>query len=73
MTLTVVMLDTLRTTIAVVHENEHMPYGRRTVQIELTPEQAAKLTPRELGSMNGTKVYETIGPLWLEPESEVQG
>lgn len=57
---------TLRTRVAVVHEGEHMPYGRRTVQIELTAEQEAAISPRKLGTWSGEDVLEEIGACWLE-------
>lgn len=68
MKLTVIMLDNHRTYIAVVYENDHIPYGRRTVQIELTPEQMTQITPRKLGVINGKDKFEEIGPCWLETE-----
>lgn len=66
--LQVVMLDTWRTSIAITHENEHVPYGRRLVTIELTPEQLALLAPRHLGQNCGKPAHEEYGPSWLEVE-----
>ena len=66
MKLTVVMLDTWQTQIAIQYENEHRPYGKRTVQIELSPEQIRQLDPRKLGTSGGHDVHETIGEVWLE-------
>lgn len=70
MKLRVVMLDTLPTVVALVHENEHQPYRRRLVTIELTPEQAALLHPRVTGKLNGKDQHEVIGEVWLEDEEE---
>lgn len=66
MKLQVVMLDTHRTRMSIVHENEHIPYGRRLVTIELTEAQAAKLLPRKVGSECGNPIFEEIGEVWLD-------
>lgn len=66
MKLTVVMIDTWRTRLAIVHENEYITYRRRTVQIELTPEQQKLLAPRKLGVDCGKDVHEEMGESWLE-------
>jgi len=73
MKLNVVMIDTFRTYIAVAYENDHLPYGRRLVQIELTPEQVEKLRPRELGSAQGKPFFEEIGQVWLEKDEPTGG
>lgn len=67
MTLTVILANTWETYAAIVYENEWRPYSRRTVQIELTPEQAAKLTPRVVGTDKGKDVKEIILQCWIEP------
>ena len=69
-TLTVVMLDDLITETAIVHENQWRPYGKRTVQIQLTEDQRAQLRPRHVGSSNGKERYEKIFDAWFEPEEE---
>ena len=66
-TLTVVLANTLVTEIAIVHEGEHRPFLRRTVQIDLTPEQRAALEPRVAGESNGRQRHEEILTCWLEP------
>ena len=68
--LTVVLADTLRTRIAIIHENEVCPYRRRTVQIVLTEDQRAALRPRSVGESSGRPVFEEVLDCWLEP-SEV--
>ena len=68
-TLTVIMADTMVTYVSLVHENEHRPYGRRTVQIELTEEQRRALAPRVTGSDGGTPTHEVPLDSWLEPAS----
>lgn len=70
MKLTIVMEDRWRTECAIVHENEHVPYGRRTVHIELTPEQLKQIEPRYLGNRGLTKIYEHHGQCWLEADEE---
>ena len=66
MKLTVVMLDRQRTRFAIVYENQSVPYGKRTVQIELTPEQLEMIRPRKVGTEGGVDVFEEIGEHWLE-------
>lgn len=68
MRLTVILADTQRTYIAIVHENEHLPYRRRSVTIELTPEQAALLTPRSTGGRDGIETREEIAGCFIENE-----
>ena len=66
-TLTVVLADTQGTYLAAVHENEHRPYQRRTVQIRLGDEQRNALRPRHTG-MNGARhTHEEYLETWLEP------
>ena len=65
--LTVVLADTWRTYMSVVHENEHRPYGRRTVQITLTPEQQEAIRPQCVGQGGGVEKYELVLDCWLEP------
>lgn len=66
MKLTVVIVNTWRTYMAITHENSFLPYARRTVQIELTPEQVAAIAPRKLGEDCGKDVFEETGEVWLE-------
>lgn len=68
MRVTFVLANTHRTYVAIVHENEHVPYRRRTVTIELTPEQVALLEPRVVGIDGGKEVYEEHLACWLENE-----
>jgi len=60
------MINTWRTQMALVHENSYLPYSRRTVQIELTPEQVSSLAPQKLGVNCGKDVFEEVGEVWLE-------
>jgi len=69
-TLTVVLIDDTPNYIAIVHENEWRPYGRRTVQIELTDEQRRQIAPRETGMISGKQTHEQILQAWLEPATE---
>ena len=68
--LTVVLADTQVTQTAIIFENEHRPYQRRTVQIELTPDQRRQLEPRHTGRVNGTDTFEEVHQAWLEPAEE---
>ena len=62
-TLTVILADTQSTYIAVVHENEHRPYERRTVQVKLTEEQRRAIAPLR----TGMTTHEAYLQAWLEP------
>jgi len=64
--LQVIMLDTLRSDIAVRELNECMPFGRRLVTIELTDEQMKQIQPRYLGENCHTVYYEEFGDVWIE-------
>ena len=64
--LTVVFANTWRTTVAVVHENQELPYSFRTVRVELTDEQMKALEPRVVGQDGTIDVYEDIYNSWLE-------
>lgn len=66
-TLTVVLADTLGTETAIIHENEHRPYGRRTVQVALTEKQRRLLKPQFLGYASGHARHEIVLQAWLEP------
>lgn len=68
MRLHVVMLDTWRTQMAILYENETVPYGRRAVVVELTEEQAKTLSRRCVGVNGGRDVYEDIGDVCLEDD-----
>lgn len=72
-TLTVVFADTHRTMIAVSFENDHIPFRRRSVQIELTPEQREQLAPRCVGESRGHDVHEELVTCWLEPVEDEGG
>jgi hypothetical protein len=65
---TFVLADTHRTSVAIQFENEHIPFLRRTVTIELTPEQVAQLSPRRVGIANGVDAFEETLTCWLENE-----
>ncbi len=61
-----ILADTHRTYVAIVHENEHVPYRKRIVTIELTPEQMEAIKPRKIGEMQGKEVYEELLDVILE-------
>ncbi|MCY4114878.1 MAG: hypothetical protein OXG33_13220 [Chloroflexi bacterium] len=69
-TLTVVLIDDTPNYIAIVHENEWRPYGRRTVQIRLTEEQRRLIAPRRTGMIRGEHTHEQVLQAWLEPATE---
>ena len=69
MKLTVIMVNTHRTAIAIRYENDHMPFTRRVVSVDLTPDQVEMLKPMEVGTWSGKPVYEEIGQSWLEVDT----
>jgi hypothetical protein len=66
MRLTVIIADTWSTTMRLQHENECIPYRRRTVHLDLTPEQCSALDLRIVGRTGIKDVYEEILQCWLE-------
>lgn len=66
MKLTVIMADSMPTSIAITYENSWLPYKYRTVHVELTPEQIELLKPRNCGRINGTDIYESVSNIFLE-------
>ena len=68
MILTVILANVTETYIAVVHENQSRPYGRRTVQVPLTADQQAMIAPRETGMISGEMQREIVLESWLEAE-----
>lgn len=66
MKLTVIMADTWRTCEAIKFENEWRPYGYRTIQFDLTPEQISKIEPKIVGKDGNKTVTEIILNCWLE-------
>ena len=66
----VVMLDRLRTELAIKYEGQAIPYRRRLVEIELTPDQVEALTPRRVGKRCGEVVYEERGDVWIKEGDE---
>ena len=71
--LTVILGDTFGTETAIIHENEHRPYRKRTVQIRLTEDQRREVSPRYLGRSGGNPRFEEVLEAWLEPASEPIG
>lgn len=65
--LTVVFLNTFDCETSVIHLGSPQPFVRRSVQIELTPEQVKELQPRVLGKDRGADRYEKRVECWLEP------
>jgi hypothetical protein len=72
MRVTFILADTLGTRIALTHENEWIPYKRRSVTIELTPEQVAQVTPQKVGEWERKPVLEEIVTCFLENEPGAQ-
>lgn len=68
MKLIVELVNTFRTRLAVHHENDHIPFRRRIVCIELTPDQIKKLEPKKLGTDQGADVFEELGNIWVQDD-----
>lgn len=68
MKVTFILADTVSTYLALVHENEHKPYRKRTATIELTPEQVAAIGIRETGFVSGVEKHEEILECFVENE-----
>ena len=68
MRITLILANTLRTEIALIHENESRPYERRTVTLQLTDEQIAAIRPRFVGSNGGADRYEEILNVFIDEE-----
>ena len=71
---TFVLADTWHTTLRVQHENEWAPYRRRTVTIDLTPEQREALRPCVVGTGGGGReMHEEVLDCYVEhdpPDTE---
>lgn len=61
-----ILADTYRTYLATAFDNEHVPYRKRIVTIELTPEQMEAIKPRKVGVDQGKDVYEEVLDVILE-------
>lgn len=61
--------DTWRTYCANVFEQEVVPHARRTVQVELTPEQLKQISLRKIGQDGGKPVFETLTMCWIESDT----
>lgn len=71
--LTVELLDTFRTRMGVIHENDHIPYGRRLVSVELLESQINRLKPKVVGIEGTREVYEELGSVWIEMKEDSDG
>ncbi len=61
-----ILADTYRTYLATTFENEHVPYKKRIVTIELTPDQLDAIRPHKVGTSGGNEVYEEVLDVILE-------
>jgi hypothetical protein len=68
MKITFVVADTWATTARLQHENEYVPYKKRTVQVELNHEQMEKLKLRKVGDRYGSSVFEEILDCFIESD-----
>lgn len=72
MKITFILADTTPTYVALVHENQYRPYSKRSVSINLTPEQEMLLRRRETGHINGKVQREIILECFVEEDDEPQ-
>jgi len=70
MKLTVVFLNTFACEMNRMHLGECSAFQRRSVSIELTPEQERALSCRLVGEHNGRPQFETLERVWVEPDDE---
>lgn len=63
---TFTLADEFVTQVSVIHMNEHTPFRKRTVTIDLTPEQMERIAPRFVGQHNGHDVYEVVHDCHIE-------
>lgn len=61
-----ILADTYRTYLATAFDGEHVPYRKRIVTIELTPEQMEAIKPRKVGMWGENEVYEEVLDVILE-------
>ena len=66
MRLTFILANTLRTEIAITHENQGRPYSRRSVTIHLTENQLSAIRPQFVGYLNGVDRYEETLDVFIE-------
>ena len=68
MKITFIIANTWETAMRLNFENECVPYRKRIVTIDLTPEQKEKLILRKVGVDRGQDVYEEIIECFIENE-----
>ncbi len=73
MKLTFILADTQRTYVSITCENEHRPYSKRTVTLELTAEQLLQVKPRYTGDRGNARTYEEVLEVFVENELHKQG
>lgn len=61
-----ILADTYRTYLATAFDNEHVPYKKRIVTVELTPDQLDAIKPRKVGMSGENEVYEEVLDVILE-------
>jgi hypothetical protein len=66
--LTVIYADRWTPYLLLIHEGVTAPAKKRTVQIDLTADQVAALSPQVVGSDGGTEKREDLVECWIEPE-----
>lgn len=72
--ITFIIANTWETTMRMQFENQLHPYRKRTVTIELTPEQEAAIERHCVGSSRGGKdVFEDILECFVEREGAGKG
>lgn len=65
-----ILADTHQTRMRLIHENEWVPYKKRVVTIELTPEQSEQIRPRLVGHEGNSDCFEEILEVFMEEEED---
>jgi hypothetical protein len=73
MKVTFVLADTFETQTRLVYENEHVPYRKRTVTIELTSEQYEQIRPVQVGVDRGKPHFEIFVECFIEHDPNKYG
>lgn len=72
MKITFVFADIWETEMRLKHENEFVPYKKRTVSINLTEEQLKQIQCQRVGRDGNEDKYEEIIDCFIENEESVQ-
>ena len=72
MKITFIIADTWETEARLRYENEHVPYKKRTVTINLTDEQLKQIQCEKVGKESDVDKLEEIIDCFIENEQELE-